>query len=117
MIVVQNAEVLPRLHLNRRISVEKRNFFKCSFACHPLLKAPIRRLKRRILKRFHKWIFLKMHCSQNFLFLLWTSEIGAEEKCITYCLLLQSLGRFGVDDGRKYFKRYACVVKSNNAEV
>ena len=26
MIVVQNAEVLPRLHLNRRISVEKRNF-------------------------------------------------------------------------------------------
>ena len=58
-----------------------------------------------------------MHCSQNFLFLLWTSEIGGEEKCITYCLLLQCLGRFGVDDGRKYFKRYACVVKSNNAEV
>ena len=63
MIVVQNAEVLPRLHLNRRISVEKRNFFKCSFACHPLFKAPIRRLKRRILKRFHKMDF-----SENALF-------------------------------------------------
>ena len=33
-----------------------------------------------------------MHCSQNFLFLLWTSEIEGEEKCITYCLLLQRLG-------------------------